>query len=166
MRRKYRVCNVTRRPAQLQSFSLQLENGQTVECTVAKYFLDKYKMKLRYPHFPCLQVGQEHKHTYSPSFGVNFCYTYNKAYNFSRYTFRPDRERETAITLAILVLAQHQIISLKHYIWSVQRSFIKAWIERITEYCHWLQELKRASAVSCLLQFCILGNMDKAKSLP
>lgn len=78
-------------------FPLQLENGQTVECTVAKYFLDKYKMKLRYccysftlvvlflkddvecnlvdekcssssryPHFPCLQVGQEHKHTYLP----------------------------------------------------------------------------------------------------
>lgn len=66
MRRKYRVCNVTRRPAQLQSFPLQLENGQTVECTVAKYFMDKYKMKLRYPHLPCLQVGQEHKHTYLP----------------------------------------------------------------------------------------------------
>lgn len=66
MRRKYRVCNVTRRPAQLQSFPLQLENGQTVECTVAKYFLDKYKMKLRYPNLPCLQVGQEHKHTYLP----------------------------------------------------------------------------------------------------
>lgn len=47
MRRKYRVCNVTRRSAQLQSFPLQLDNGQTVECTVAKYFLDKYKMKLR-----------------------------------------------------------------------------------------------------------------------
>lgn len=66
MRRKYRVCNVTRRPAQLQSFPLQLENGQTVECTVAKYFLDKYKMKLRHPNLPCLQVGQEHKHTYLP----------------------------------------------------------------------------------------------------
>lgn len=50
----------------LFSFPLQLENGQTVECTVAKYFLDKYKMKLRYPHLPCLQVGQEHKHTYLP----------------------------------------------------------------------------------------------------
>ena len=56
MKRKYRVCNVTRRPAQMQSFPLQLENGQTVECTVAKYFLDKYKMKLRFPHLPCLQV--------------------------------------------------------------------------------------------------------------
>ena len=66
MRRKYRVCNVTRRPAQMQSFPLQLDNGQTVECTVAKYFLDKYKMKLRFSHLPCLQVGQEHKHTYLP----------------------------------------------------------------------------------------------------
>jgi eukaryotic translation initiation factor 2C len=66
MRRKYRVCNVTRKPAQMQSFPLQLENGQTVECTVAKYFLDKYRMKLRFPHLPCLQVGQEHKHTYLP----------------------------------------------------------------------------------------------------
>lgn len=66
MRRKYRVCNVTRRPAQMQSFPLQLENGQTIECTVAKYFLDKYRMKLRFPHLPCLQVGQEHKHTYLP----------------------------------------------------------------------------------------------------
>lgn len=47
-------------------FPLQLENGQTVECTVAKYFLDKYKMKLRHPYLPCLQVGQEHKHTYLP----------------------------------------------------------------------------------------------------
>ncbi|XP_029634731.1 protein argonaute-2-like [Octopus sinensis] len=66
MRRKYRVCNVTRRPAQTQSFPLQLENGQTVECTVAKYFYEKYQMKLLYPHLPCLQVGQEQKHTYLP----------------------------------------------------------------------------------------------------
>ncbi|OQV21162.1 Protein argonaute-1 [Hypsibius exemplaris] len=66
MKRKYRVCNVTRRPAQHQTFPLQLENGQTVECTVAKYFQDKYKIRLRYPHLPCLQVGQEHKHTYLP----------------------------------------------------------------------------------------------------
>ncbi|CAE1331422.1 ELF2C [Acanthosepion pharaonis] len=66
MRRKYRVCNVTRRPAHTQSFPLQLENGQTVECTVSRYFYDRYKMKLQYPHLPCLQVGQEQKHTYLP----------------------------------------------------------------------------------------------------
>ena len=66
MRRKYRVCNVTRRPAQMQSFPLQLENGQTVECTVAKYFLDKYKMKLRFPHLPCLHLGSPQKQIYIP----------------------------------------------------------------------------------------------------
>ena len=66
VRRKYRVCNVTRRPAQSQSFPLQLESGQTVECTVAKYFQERYKMRLNYPSLPCLQVGQEQKHTYLP----------------------------------------------------------------------------------------------------
>lgn len=100
MRRKYRVCNVTRRPASLQTyvfctlfqqnppplraatvsmmsaqiavicrlcrFPLQLENGQTVERTVAQYFREKYSLQLKYPHLPCLQVGQEQKHTYLP----------------------------------------------------------------------------------------------------
>uniref|UniRef100_A0A7N8YGS8 Protein argonaute-1 n=1 Tax=Mastacembelus armatus TaxID=205130 RepID=A0A7N8YGS8_9TELE len=66
MRRKYRVCNVTRRPASLQTFPLQLENGQTVERTVAQYFREKYSLHLKYPHMPCLQVGQEQKHTYLP----------------------------------------------------------------------------------------------------
>lgn len=71
------------------SFPLQVESGQTIEYTVAKYFLDKHNIKLqlvcfmlfvlnlfidfnlsfkrfRYPHFPCLQVGQEQKNTYLP----------------------------------------------------------------------------------------------------
>jgi hypothetical protein len=33
---------------------------------VAKYFYEKHRMKLQYPHLPCLQVGQEQKHTYLP----------------------------------------------------------------------------------------------------
>lgn len=48
MRRKYRVCNVTRRPAHTQTFPLQLESGATVECTVAKYFAEKHNIKLQY----------------------------------------------------------------------------------------------------------------------
>lgn len=47
-------------------FPLQLENGQTVERTVAHYFREKYNLQLKYPHLPCLQVGQEQKHTYLP----------------------------------------------------------------------------------------------------
>jgi len=50
----------------LCSFPLQLESGQSIECTVAKYFADKYHLQLKYPHLPCLQVGQEQKHTYLP----------------------------------------------------------------------------------------------------
>ena len=37
------MCNLTRRSIQIQRFPLQLENGQTVECTVAKLFLDMYE---------------------------------------------------------------------------------------------------------------------------
>nr|CAD7588201.1 unnamed protein product [Timema genevievae] len=65
-KRKYKVINVTRRPAQLQCFPLQTDLGQIVNCTVAKYFLDKYKMKLKYTHLQCLQVGFEQNHTYLP----------------------------------------------------------------------------------------------------
>ncbi|XP_026819292.1 protein argonaute-2-like [Rhopalosiphum maidis] len=66
IRRKYRVIDVTRKSAQFQTFPLQLENDLTVECTVAKYFLERYKRKLFYSHLPCLQVGDEHKQTYLP----------------------------------------------------------------------------------------------------
>jgi hypothetical protein len=31
-----------------------------------QFFLEKYRIKLKYPGLPCLQVGQEHKHTYLP----------------------------------------------------------------------------------------------------
>ncbi|XP_071810856.1 protein argonaute-2-like isoform X3 [Apostichopus japonicus] len=66
MRRKYRVCNVTKRPASAQTFPWQMENGQTVECTVARYFRERHNKILQYPHLPCLQVGQEQRHTYLP----------------------------------------------------------------------------------------------------
>jgi eukaryotic translation initiation factor 2C len=65
-RRKYRVVNVTRKTAQQQTFPLQLETGEIIEYTVAKYFQEKYNIKLAYPHLPCLQVGQEQKNTYLP----------------------------------------------------------------------------------------------------
>lgn len=115
MRRKYRVCNVTRRPASLQTyvfcisfqqqplraatvsclpeipvicrlcrFPLQLENGQTVERTVAQYFREKYNLQLKYPHLPCLQVGQEQKHTYLPlEVRPNTAEAVTKFYSFS-----------------------------------------------------------------------------------
>ncbi|CEF61129.1 Protein argonaute-4 [Strongyloides ratti] len=66
MRRKYRICNVTRRSAYSQTFPLDNGNGKSTECTVARYFSDKYNIKLRYPFLPCLQVGQENRHIYLP----------------------------------------------------------------------------------------------------
>ena len=66
VKRKYRVCNVTRRPASAQTFPLTVENGDTYDCSVVQYFKEKHKLELRFPHLPCLQVGQERKHTYLP----------------------------------------------------------------------------------------------------
>jgi eukaryotic translation initiation factor 2C len=66
IRRKYRVCNVTRRPASAQTFPLQLENGDVFDCSVVQYFKEKYHIDLQYHFLPCLQVGQEKKHTYLP----------------------------------------------------------------------------------------------------
>ncbi|XP_031556457.1 protein argonaute-2-like [Actinia tenebrosa] len=66
MKRKYRVINVTKLPAQSLQFPLITEAGHTTPITVAKYFEEKHHKKLRYPHLPCLQVGQEQRHTYLP----------------------------------------------------------------------------------------------------
>ena len=47
-------------------FPLQVESGDVFDCSVVQYFNEKYKMNLRYPFLPCLQVGQEKKQTYLP----------------------------------------------------------------------------------------------------
>uniref|UniRef100_A0A8C5W967 Protein argonaute-1 n=1 Tax=Leptobrachium leishanense TaxID=445787 RepID=A0A8C5W967_9ANUR len=104
MKRKYRVCNVTRRSASSQTFPLLLENGSTSECTVAQYFKDRHKIILRFPHLPCLQVGQEQKHTYLPPEVCNIVagqrcikkLTDNQTSTMIRATARsaPDRQEE------------------------------------------------------------------------
>ena len=47
-------------------FPLMMESGDTYDCSVVQYFKEKHKLELRFPHLPCLQVGQEKKHTYLP----------------------------------------------------------------------------------------------------
>lgn len=51
-----------------------LESGDTYDCSVFMYFKEKHKLDLRFPHLPCLQVGQEKKHTYLP---LEVCYIYS-----------------------------------------------------------------------------------------
>ncbi|CBY20341.1 unnamed protein product [Oikopleura dioica] len=104
MRRKYRVCNVTRRPASHQTFPLMLDSGQTIECTVARYFQERHNRVLEYPFLPCLQVGQEQKHTYLPIEVCNIVagqrcikkLTDSQTSTMIKATARsaPDRERE------------------------------------------------------------------------
>ncbi|XP_078481805.1 protein argonaute-2 isoform X1 [Ciona intestinalis] len=106
MRRKYRVCNVTRRAASTQTFPLQLESGQTIECSVARYFQEKHSKTLQFPFLPCLQVGQEQKHTYLPIEVCNIVQgqrcikklTDSQTSTMIKATARsaPDREKEIA----------------------------------------------------------------------
>uniref|UniRef100_A0A7N6BUN4 Argonaute RISC catalytic component 2 n=1 Tax=Anabas testudineus TaxID=64144 RepID=A0A7N6BUN4_ANATE len=118
MKRKYRVCNVTRRPASHQTFPLQQENGQTIECTVAQYFKDKYKLILRYPHLPCLQVGQEQKHTYLPLEVCNIVagqrcikkLTDNQTSTMIRATARSAPDRQDEISKLVIFLQQCRIL--------------------------------------------------------
>ena len=104
MRRKYRVCHVTRRSAAQQTFPLSQDNGQTFECTVKTYFKARHEVELRYHNMPCLQVGQEAKHTYLPLEVCNIVrgqrcikkLTDNQTSTMIRATARsaPDRENE------------------------------------------------------------------------
>lgn len=50
----------------VRRFPLMVDSGETYECSVWQYFKEKHKLELRYPQLPCLQVGQEKKHTYLP----------------------------------------------------------------------------------------------------
>ncbi|KAL7980537.1 hypothetical protein Chor_001691 [Crotalus horridus] len=79
-----------------RKFPLQLESGQTVECTVAQYFKQKYNLQLKYPHLPCLQVGQEQKHTYLPLERCIKKLTDNQTSTMIKATARsaPDRQEE------------------------------------------------------------------------
>lgn len=50
--RQYRIDNISRRPANEETFDW---NGNNV--TVANYFAEKYNIHLKYPNLPCVQVG-------------------------------------------------------------------------------------------------------------
>ena len=45
---------------------LSPDSPETVDCSVVQYFKEKHKIKLQFPHLPCLQVGKLEKHTYLP----------------------------------------------------------------------------------------------------
>ncbi|XP_074606193.1 protein argonaute-2-like isoform X2 [Acropora palmata] len=57
---KYTVWGMSNQSAEKLQFEIEDEASKlTTKVTVARYFLDTYGLELRYPHLPCLQVGQE-----------------------------------------------------------------------------------------------------------
>lgn len=114
-------------------FPLQLESGQNVDCTVAKYFQERYSMRLQYPNLPCLQVGQEQKHTYLP---LEVCcivagqrcikkLTDNQTSTMIKATARsaPDREKEINNLVSVssrrnASLSDNRHLCLKHCLYT------------------------------------------------
>ncbi|XP_074280573.1 protein argonaute 5-like isoform X2 [Silene latifolia] len=62
-RKCYKVIGISNEPANQIMFSLGNEES---ELFVAQYFREKYKMQLKFPALPCIQVGSSKKPTYIP----------------------------------------------------------------------------------------------------
>ena len=60
-KRNYRVNKMM--PA-ANKLKVKLDNGE--ECTIEKYFKDKYNHKLDFPNYPCIHVGKPEKTVYLP----------------------------------------------------------------------------------------------------
>ena len=60
-KRNYRVIKMM--PA-ANRIKVKLDSGE--ECTIEKYFKDKYKYQLEFPHYPCIHVGKKDDKIYLP----------------------------------------------------------------------------------------------------
>ena len=60
-KRDYRAIRMMPAPSQLK---MEQENGE--ECTIEKYFNDRYSYQLKFPDYPCIHVGNPEKKIYLP----------------------------------------------------------------------------------------------------
>ena len=60
-KRNYRVIKMV--PA-ANKLKVKLDSGE--ECTIEKYFKDKYEYQLKFPNYPCVHVGKPEKTIYLP----------------------------------------------------------------------------------------------------
>ncbi|XP_078383849.1 protein argonaute-2-like [Oculina patagonica] len=102
-KRKYTVWGVSNQSAERLQFDVDDEtSGRKIKTTVAKYFKDRYNLPLRYPHLPCLQVGQN-KDRYLPMEVCTIipCHkrhlSEQQTANMIRSTARPAPERQQDI---------------------------------------------------------------------
>jgi len=64
--RKYKVFQMTNRAADSETFDWDDGSGHIREISVAHYFMKQYNIILKYPHLPCLNVGNARKASYLP----------------------------------------------------------------------------------------------------
>jgi hypothetical protein len=67
-KRRYKVAEVSLKPAEQITFAQELNNGTTKNITIPQYYAAAYSMKLRYPFLPCLGVkGKDNQMLYFPA---------------------------------------------------------------------------------------------------
>lgn len=66
---------------------LSPDSPETVDCSVVQYFKEKHKIKLQFPHLPCLQVGKLEKHTYLPLEVCTISLSLNTLYKWFIYRY-------------------------------------------------------------------------------
>ena len=89
-KRNYKVIKMV--PA-ANKLTVKLDSGE--ECTVEKYFKDKYGYKLQFPHYPCVHVGKPENTVYLP---IELCML--KKQVLSRFKHIDDNQRQKLIRAA------------------------------------------------------------------
>ena len=110
-KRNYRVNKMM--PA-ANKLKVKLDSG--AECTIEKYFKDKYNLNLDFPHYPCIHVGKPEKTVYLP---IELCMMRkqvlprfkhiddNQRQKMIRTAAKPPKERRATIERNLKNLSNH-----------------------------------------------------------
>ena len=110
-KRNYRVIKMM--PA-ANKLKVKLDSGE--ECTIEKYFKDKYNYKLEFPNYPCIHVGKPEKTVYLP---IELCIMRkqvlprfkhiddNQRQKMIRAAAKPPKERRATIERNLKKLSNH-----------------------------------------------------------
>ena len=110
-KRNYRVIRMM--PA-ANTLKIKQKNGK--ECTIAKYFKDKYNYQLQFPNYPCIHVGKPEKTVYLPMelciikkqfLPLSKCLDDNQSQKMIKAAAKPPKERCETIKANLRNLSNH-----------------------------------------------------------
>ena len=103
-KRDYRAIKMMPASRQLK---MEQENGE--ECTIEKYFNDKYRYQLKFPNYPCIHVGNPEKKVYLP---IELCTMKKQFLPLSKHV--DDNQRQNMIRTAAKIPEERRKIIEKN----------------------------------------------------